>query len=73
MDQLIWRVVYEYLTVEYTRDWKKHKEMLRHFFDRVREANLFFRQSKCKIGLNAADFLDKPTEIGLDERLTRKD
>jgi len=80
VDQIIWRVVYEYLTDEYTSDWKKHKKMLRHFFDRVR-ANLLLitcyllhlLPSKCKIGFNAVDRLDKPTEIGLDDGLTLKD
>jgi len=41
----------------HTKDWNKHIQMLRDFFERVRRANLCLRPSKCKIGFDTADFL----------------
>jgi len=40
-----------------TKDWNKHVQMLRDFFERIRRANLCLRPSKCKIGFDTVDFL----------------
>jgi len=41
----------------HTKDWNKHVQMLRDFFERIRRANLCLRPSKCKIGFDTVDFL----------------
>ena len=41
----------------HTKDWNRHIQMLRDFFERIRRANLCLRSSKCKIGFDTVDFL----------------
>jgi len=41
----------------HTKDWNRHMQMLRDFFERIRIANLCLRPSKCKIGFDTVDFL----------------
>jgi len=41
----------------HTKDWNRHIQMLRDFFESVRRANLCLRPSKCKIGFDTVDFL----------------
>ena len=36
----------------HTKNWNRHIQMLRDFFERVRRANLCLRPSKCKIGFD---------------------
>ena len=38
----------------HTKDWIRHIQMLRDFFERVHRANLCLRLSKCKVGLLGA-------------------
>jgi len=43
--------------IGHTGDWTNHMNVLRDFCERVREANLSLKSSKCKIGFDTVDFL----------------
>ena len=41
----------------HTTNWDEHLSVLKYFFERVRQANLSLRPSKCQIGYNRISFL----------------
>jgi len=44
------------VVLSHTENWPKHIEILLDFFERVRNANLCLRPSKCKIGFDRVKF-----------------
>ena len=43
--------------LSYTADWESHLDTLRLLFQRIRDANLSLRPTKCEIGFLSIDFL----------------
>ena len=59
----------------HTDDWSQHLKTLRNFFQRVREANLTMRPSKCEIGSKSLEFVGHQIgegQIGLQEDNVKK-
>ena len=46
----------------HTTDWENHMRMLKDFFERVKNANLSLKPSKCKIGFDKVEFLGHTIE-----------
>ena len=43
--------------LEHTRDWSEHMRVMENFFQKVRQANLTLKPSKCYLGYFEAEFL----------------
>ena len=49
--------IYVYDILGHSKEWDFHLKILRDFFNRVRNANLVLKPSKCKIGFGEIEFL----------------